>query len=301
MRPVTSQRGHRAGKVSYPLIDNGWPRAGHLSADREGFEIHDFPADFRAFDDEAAGALAGVRSGGGPLGAALELCLACADEQARHRDAVLEHVRDARRRAHVVLEHAEVPVDVADQVDAGDVDAVGRPWASVLVGERRWNLRLNNGIDVQLPESDPAAALEVRDVAVETAQAAEAKGHKLTAASNYLRACFYYQIGDHSRQPKDDIAMAAYKKSLECFRKFAALADRPKIEVVELLLGVPERGAPVGVAPPRRRLEHVPEPMLRRDGQVLVAPQLALNAADSSIGKLWEPGGLARIDRKSVV
>jgi cell division protein FtsQ len=32
--------------------------------------------------------------------------------------------------------------------------------ASVLVGERRWNLRLKNGIDVQLPESETASALE---------------------------------------------------------------------------------------------------------------------------------------------
>jgi cell division protein FtsQ len=32
--------------------------------------------------------------------------------------------------------------------------------ASVLVGERRWNLRLKNGIDVRLPESGVAAALE---------------------------------------------------------------------------------------------------------------------------------------------
>jgi cell division protein FtsQ len=32
--------------------------------------------------------------------------------------------------------------------------------ASVLVGERRWNLRLKNGIDVQLPESEVASALE---------------------------------------------------------------------------------------------------------------------------------------------
>ncbi|HZN22987.1 MAG TPA: alpha/beta hydrolase [Burkholderiales bacterium] len=66
------------------------------------------------------------------------------------------------------------------------------------------------------------------------AQAAEAGGHELTAASNYLRACFYYQIGDHFRQPKDDDALAAYRVSLECFRKFAALTDRPRIETVEL-------------------------------------------------------------------
>jgi cell division protein FtsQ len=32
--------------------------------------------------------------------------------------------------------------------------------ASVLVAERRWNLRLTNGMDVRLPESDPRAALD---------------------------------------------------------------------------------------------------------------------------------------------
>ena len=72
------------------------------------------------------------------------------------------------------------------------------------------------------------------DLRLQTARDAEAKGHKFTAAQNYLRANFYYQIADHARQPKDDIAIAAYQKSLECFRKFAALTDRPRIEVVEL-------------------------------------------------------------------
>jgi cell division protein FtsQ len=32
--------------------------------------------------------------------------------------------------------------------------------ASILVGERRWNLRLRNGLDVRLPEADAASALE---------------------------------------------------------------------------------------------------------------------------------------------
>ena len=69
---------------------------------------------------------------------------------------------------------------------------------------------------------------------ISTAQAAEADEHPLTAASHYLRACFYAQIVDHARQPKDEIALAEYQKSLDCFRKFAALTNRPKIAVVEL-------------------------------------------------------------------
>lgn len=36
------------------VIENGWPRADGLSADREGFEIHPFAARFDGFDDEAA-------------------------------------------------------------------------------------------------------------------------------------------------------------------------------------------------------------------------------------------------------
>jgi esterase/lipase len=60
------------------------------------------------------------------------------------------------------------------------------------------------------------------------------KGHKLTAASNLLRACFYYQTADHFRQPKDQRALDAYKVSLDCFRQFAALNDQPRVEVVEL-------------------------------------------------------------------
>jgi cell division protein FtsQ len=40
--------------------------------------------------------------------------------------------------------------------------------ASILVGERRWNLRLRNGLDIRLPETDAAAALD-RLVALERA------------------------------------------------------------------------------------------------------------------------------------
>jgi cell division protein FtsQ len=38
-------------------------------------------------------------------------------------------------------------------------DIAAKTYAAVLVAERRWNLRLKNGMDIRLPESDPAAAL----------------------------------------------------------------------------------------------------------------------------------------------
>src|SRR6516165_7038532 len=44
-------------------------------------------------------------------------------EDPRHGAPVLHHVGDARRRAQVVLEHAEVTLCVANEVDSGDMDA----------------------------------------------------------------------------------------------------------------------------------------------------------------------------------
>src|SRR5690606_14920445 len=75
---------------------------------------------------------------------------------------------------------------------------------------------------------------ESADVLRRRAGEAEAEGHPRTAAATYLRANFYYQSADHFRQPKDERALAIYRQSLECFRRFAALTDRPRIEVVAL-------------------------------------------------------------------
>ena len=61
----------------------------------------------------------------------------------------------------------------------------------------------------------------------------EKSGHRHSAAPFYLRACKYYQMGERFRTPKDDIALAAYKKSIECFHSFAKLTD-VKIEIVEV-------------------------------------------------------------------
>lgn len=102
--------------------------------------------------------------------------------------------------------------------ELSEVDRIGRSLRDRVGDDEAWFAAWRDGADL----------LRGR------AEELERKGHKLTAASNYLRANFYYQSADHFRQPKDEKALAVYRQSLECFRKFAALNDRPKIEVVEL-------------------------------------------------------------------
>jgi len=55
----------------------------------------------------------------------------------------------AETRVEAVLAMLDRHPDIRDQVKA-----------SIFVGERRWNLRLRNGIDVRLPEADPDRALD---------------------------------------------------------------------------------------------------------------------------------------------
>jgi len=57
--------------------------------------------------------------------------------------------RGAAARAKDFLALLDRYPDIRDQVRA-----------SILIGERRWNLRLRNGLDVRLPESEVAQALE---------------------------------------------------------------------------------------------------------------------------------------------
>ena len=102
--------------------------------------------------------------------------------------------------------------------DIAEVDRVGR------------RLRERQGDD----EFWFQAWREEGDILRARADTAQARGHPLTAASNYLRACLHYQMSEHFRQPKDEPAMAVYRESIVCFRKFAELTDRPRIETVEL-------------------------------------------------------------------
>jgi dienelactone hydrolase len=59
-------------------------------------------------------------------------------------------------------------------------------------------------------------------------------GHRLTAAEAYQRACCYYQVGERFRLPKDDAALAAYRDSVACFKRFAERIDGPAIVPVEV-------------------------------------------------------------------
>jgi hypothetical protein len=62
----------------------------------------------------------------------------------------------------------------------------------------------------------------------------EEAGHSLTAADAYLRTTTYYQIGERFRTPKDSEALEVYRESVECFHRYAALTDRPRLEAVEV-------------------------------------------------------------------
>ena len=65
-------------------------------------------------------------------------------------------------------------------------------------------------------------------------RAAEREGHKLTAASCFLRAARYYQTGERFLQPKSQRGMDVYAKSVKTFRDGAALMRSPRIEPVEI-------------------------------------------------------------------
>ena len=75
--------------------------------------------------------------------------------------APIDDVRDGR--------YADLPFVVGEGANARAAEFTAllaaleelrpRVEAGVLIGERRWNLKLKNGIDVKLPETDPQAAI----------------------------------------------------------------------------------------------------------------------------------------------
>jgi dipeptidyl aminopeptidase/acylaminoacyl peptidase len=102
--------------------------------------------------------------------------------------------------------------------DIGEVDRIGRM------------LRGKEGDDAAWFDAWCEVAARVRALA----QKADSTKHGVTAAAAYLRACVYYQMAERFRTPKDARALEAFRTSLECFRRFAALNTAQRIEPVEV-------------------------------------------------------------------
>jgi dienelactone hydrolase len=86
------------------------------------------------------------------------------------------------------------------------------------------------------PDDDAAwfdACAQVADGVRGYAEQWDRSAHRVSAAAAYLRACNYYQMAERFRTPKDEKALAAYRKGVDCFHRFAALSD-VSIEIVEV-------------------------------------------------------------------
>jgi alpha-beta hydrolase superfamily lysophospholipase len=77
------------------------------------------------------------------------------------------------------------------------------------------------------------AFVKVADEVSGHAERFRASQHPVSAASFYLRASHYYQMGERFRTPKDEQALATYQRSIDCFHKFVEQTDL-KIEIVEV-------------------------------------------------------------------
>src|ERR1700747_3349646 len=62
----------------------------------------------------------------------------------------------------------------------------------------------------------------------------ERRGHRLTAASCFMRATRYYQTGERFIQPRSERSMAVYATSVKIFKDAAAIIRHPRIESVEV-------------------------------------------------------------------
>lgn len=73
----------------------------------------------------------------------------------------IDQMRDQRftKLPFVVGEGANARVPEYLKIIEAAGELKGRITAGVLVGQRRWNVKLNNGIDVRLPEADPEGAI----------------------------------------------------------------------------------------------------------------------------------------------
>jgi dipeptidyl aminopeptidase/acylaminoacyl peptidase len=86
------------------------------------------------------------------------------------------------------------------------------------------------------PDDDEAwfdACVKVADSVRKYAGNFDAGNHRPSAAHAYLRACNYYQMAERFRTPKDERALNAFRRGVECFHHFTKITD-VKIELVEV-------------------------------------------------------------------
>ena len=78
------------------------------------------------------------------------------------------------------------------------------------------------------------ACIKVGERVRALAEEREAAGHPVSAANFYRRACMIYQMAERFRTPKDAVGLAAFRTSVDCFKRFAKLNTDVKIESVEV-------------------------------------------------------------------
>jgi dienelactone hydrolase len=107
------------------------------------------------------------------------------------------------------------------------------PWTGVEIDEVN---RVGRALRSHVGDDDAwfAEWTRIGDAVEARGREAERAGHRLTAASCFMRATRYYQTGERFLQPKSQRGMDVYAKSVKTFRDAAALVRRPRIEPVEI-------------------------------------------------------------------
>ena len=107
------------------------------------------------------------------------------------------------------------------------------PYGGSEIGELH---KIGTMLKDKAPEDDEAwfdACVKVADGVRAYAGKFADGNYKPAAAHAYLRACNYYQMAERFRTPKDDRALGAFRRGVECFHRFIKLTD-VKIEIVEV-------------------------------------------------------------------
>ena len=114
----------------------------------------------------------------------------------------------------------------------------GAPWGGAEIDEVH---RVGTALQGRVGDDDAwfEAWTEMGNRVEERGRAAAARGKTVTAASNLMRACRYFQTGERFLHPKSDRGLEVYARSVTAFRDASALIRRPRIEPVE----VPYQGA----------------------------------------------------------